>query len=63
MVQCVLEARITKYTDTRQTMARVAWIDHRKRQGETIGPPQSNHMQQLLLRAYREGVNVIREEF
>ena len=43
-------------------MADVIWV-RRGRQGETFGPSQSSHMQALLLRALREGVTVIREEF
>ena len=40
----------------------VTWV-RRGRQGEKFGPSQSSHMQALLLRALREGVAVIREEF
>jgi hypothetical protein len=43
-------------------MADGTWV-RRGRQGEMFGPSQSSHMQALLLRALREGVTVIREEF
>ena len=43
-------------------MADGTWV-RRGRQRETFGPSQSSHMQSLLLRALREGVTVIREEF
>jgi hypothetical protein len=43
-------------------MADGTWVRH-GRQAETFGPSQSSHMQALLLRALREGVTVIREEF
>jgi hypothetical protein len=63
-IRCILSARITRYTDTRQTMAHVSWLDTRKRQGETVGAyPDSTHIQAMLLRAMREGVTVTREEF
>ena len=43
-------------------MADVTWV-RRGRQGERFGPSQSSHMHALLLRALREGVTVIQEEF
>jgi hypothetical protein len=63
MIQCILEARVSRYRDTQQIIANVGWLDYRKRQGRTVGPPQSPHMQALLLRATNEGVNIVREEF
>lgn len=62
-IRCILQATLTRYTDTRQTMARVTWLDGHKHQGETIGLPTGNHMNALLLRALREGVTVTKEEF
>lgn len=62
-MRCILHARITRHLDIRQITACVTWLDCRGRQGETFGPSQSSHMQALLLRALREGVTVIREEF
>lgn len=62
-LRCILSACVTDYTDTRQKMARVSWLTLGGRQGETIGPPYSLHMQALLLRALREGVNITREGF
>jgi hypothetical protein len=61
-MQCILTARITRYRDTRQTMACVTWLGPRG-QGETVGASKSPRMQSMLLRALREGVTVIREEF
>lgn len=62
-IRCILQAVQTKYLDTRQTMARVTWLDTSNHQGQTVGSPYSHHMQVLLLRALREGVNIVREEF
>jgi len=63
-IRCILGAAITRHTDTRQTTARVTWLDARKHQHEAVGCyPASNHIRDLLLRAMREGVTVTREEF
>ena len=61
-MRCVLTARITRHHDMRQTTACVTWLNGR-RQGETVGASRSPRMQALLLRALREGVTVVREEF
>jgi hypothetical protein len=50
------------YTFGALVMADVTWV-RRGRQRETFGPSQSSPMHALLLRALREGVTVIREEF
>lgn len=64
IIQCILSATIRRYADTGQTRACVVWLATSGQQGETGGPyPNSIHMQQLLLRALREGVNIVREEF
>jgi hypothetical protein len=62
-IHCILEARVRTFADTGQKQACVSWVDTRKHPGQTIGSPLSNHMQALLLRALREGVNIIKEEF
>jgi len=62
-IHCIMNATITKYLDTRQTMARVTWVDTCRNPGETIGSPTGKHMQALLLRALREGCTIVREEF
>jgi hypothetical protein len=63
MIRCILKASIVHYADTRCTRAHVTWIDQRKRQGETSGAYPSSHLTALLLRAQREGVTVVREEW
>jgi hypothetical protein len=56
MIVKILDARVTRYSDTGQTIAHVTWRDSRGQTGTTSGDPANGHMRALLDRAQREGV-------
>jgi hypothetical protein len=60
MIRQILSARVTHYADNGQTIAYVEWRDTRGKIGTTSGNPDNAHMQALLARATREGVQVAR---
>jgi hypothetical protein len=50
----LVNASVTTYLDTGQTIARVDWADG----SSTTGDPENTHMQALLARARREGIKI-----
>lgn len=58
MITQILSARVTEYWDNGQTIAYVEWRDSRGKTGTTSGDPNNAHMQALLARAEREGIEV-----
>lgn len=60
MIATICAANITHYADNGQTIASVSWVDHKGKSGMTSGAPLNTHMQQLLARAEREGVTILR---
>lgn len=57
----ITKAYIRTYSDNKQTTAYVEWTDSKGKSGRTEGKPNNAHMQALLARAEREGVQVARE--
>jgi len=57
-IRKITKAYVRTYADNGQTVAYVEWIDSSNKHGRTEGSPDGVHMQQLLLRAEREGVRV-----
>ena len=53
-VSKIVAAGVRTYSDTGQTQAYVEYANG----SSTVGSPDNTHMQQLLARAKREGVNV-----
>ena len=62
-IKCILKAYVRTYGDTRQCRAYVEYLDTRNHQGRTEGDRLGTHMQALLLRAVREGVNITSERW
>jgi hypothetical protein len=50
-----------RYRDSGQVTTYVEWTDHRGRNGRTEGKAENAHMQALLARAAREGIEHTRE--
>lgn len=62
-IKCITKAYVRTYGDTRQQRAYVEFLDSHNHQGRTEGDRLGTHMQNLLLRALREGVTVTREQW
>lgn len=62
-IQRITKAYVREYTDSGQVTAYVEWIDTNGESGRTEGPPGNSHMQALLKRAGREGVNVVAQKW
>jgi hypothetical protein len=56
MIKKITQAYIWHYSDNKQTIAYVEWINNKGANGRTGGDPNSPHMQALLSRAEREGI-------
>ena len=63
MITRITKAYIRTYTDNGQTKAYVEWIDDHDRTGRTEGEPDNAHMQALLDRAEREGIQIERQRW
>lgn len=57
MPNTIISVRITQYRDNGQTSAWIGWSDG----SSTHGKPDGAHMEALLARAQREGVQIVRD--
>lgn len=63
MITKITKAYIRTYSDSGQTTAYVEWVDDKSKTGRTEGKEHNPHMQALLKRAEREGVEVKRQQW
>lgn len=63
MITKITKVYIRTYSDSGQTTAYIEWIDNRNKTGRTEGKPDNTHMQALLNRAKREGVEIERQRW
>lgn len=58
MITKITKAYTRKYSDTKQTVSYVEWVDNKGKSGRTEGDAKNLHMSALLNRACKEGVQV-----
>ncbi len=56
MIKKMTRALVRLYTDSGQVQAQVGWVDSHGEMGTTVGHPANPHIQALLARAKREGI-------
>lgn len=59
----ITKAYVRTYSDSGQVTAYVEWVDNKGKTGRTEGKEDNPHMQALLKRAQREGVEVERQRW